>query len=352
MEFAGRMLRLSDIDEASSTFQQLLESEHQHSMASVRQIASAPVLDLAGDQEPTITSLYDDILRHWVAPLPPSTPIRVRQYREQLARRIAAEIMLAGHRIRHIELQEPTIEQQHGSSQESGHSLPILPLRSPIVEELSSQEWNSSPPPPTPSHSSVPPSSQPSLRSMTPLSITHFGDPLVRLSDHLQLKEHSLTPTIIPGSVNQLLRHWQLGADPRAYNWSANERTLRSESRDADTQASREKEQRKRERRERRQQRENEIMRSRSLSQTPIGVPTRSQSLSQPPTVVSRSSPGPTLGRMGSSSQVLSQAPSQASGLQAPIKLDSVVPQSQAEPGRFGGRLDKKKRKKGRVSGF
>jgi RNA polymerase I-specific transcription initiation factor RRN6 len=56
------------------------------------------------------------------------------------------------------------------------------------------------------------------------------------------------------------------------------------------------------------------------------------------------------LGGMGSSSQVPSQSQSQ---IKVPSHGSSfMMPQSQAERGKFGGKLDKKKKKKGRISGF
>ena len=78
----------------------------------------------------------------------------------------------------------------------------------------------------------------------------------------------------------------------------------------------------------------------------------RAKAASQP-VVFPRSSPGPVF---GSSSQVpaqsYNQVPVPGTGFRGPGGLDILAPMSQVEPGRFGGRPEKKKKKKGRVSGF
>jgi RNA polymerase I-specific transcription initiation factor RRN6 len=161
-----------------------------------------------------------------------------------------------------------------------------------------------------------------------------------------------MTPTIIPPNVSKLLSHWQPGIDPSTYDWEATERVLQTETPDETSQELREKERKKKERREKRQRREDELLRAKSQ--------TSSQSIFAQP-AFPRSSPGPMFGGMASSSQapipMSSQQPSQSQS-QGGVSggfggVYSVVPQSQVEPGRFGGRPDKKKKKgKSRVSGF
>jgi RNA polymerase I-specific transcription initiation factor RRN6 len=152
-----------------------------------------------------------------------------------------------------------------------------------------------------------------------------------------------LTPTTLVPNVTQLLGHWQPDADPHTYDWSAIERALQPEALDEESRQQREKERKKKERREKRQQRENELMRAKAISQ---------------PALFPRSSPGPMLSGMDSSSQVPTQMSSQVqvpvldTGFKGQSGRDILGPQSQIEPGKFGGRLDKKKKKKGRVSGF
>jgi RNA polymerase I-specific transcription initiation factor RRN6 len=165
------------------------------------------------------------------------------------------------------------------------------------------------------------------------------SDPLTRLSKRLRNKDPSKDLGVIPPTISQHLTHWQFGKHPSTYDWLAAEQALQAEE-DLDEQSQQqlEKERRKKERREKRQQRENELMRAKVESQ---------------PAVFPRSSPGPTFSGMASSSQVLSQA---YGGVPFPKSAfgggSLMVPQSQLEPGKFGGRPDKKKKKKGRISGF
>jgi RNA polymerase I-specific transcription initiation factor RRN6 len=77
----------------------------------------------------------------------------------------------------------------------------------------------------------------------------------------------------------------------------------------------------------------------------------RAKAISQP-TTFPRSSPGPMLGGMGSSSQAPSQSRSQSQSQVPSYGSNLIIPQSQVERGKFGGKLDKKKKKKGRISGF
>lgn len=138
----------------------------------------------------------------------------------------------------------------------------------------------------------------------------------------------------IRANASQVLKHWEVGNHPLRYDWAATERALQPEDMDEESQKQREKERKRKERREKRQQREDELARAKAASQA---------------AVFSRSSPGPMFGGMGSSSQIVPQSHSQS---QVPTLNRGFVPQSQVEPGKFGGRLDKKKKKKTRVSGF
>ncbi|KAH7398253.1 RNA polymerase I-specific transcription initiation factor RRN6-like protein [Pyrenochaeta sp. MPI-SDFR-AT-0127] len=341
MEFAGLQIDVSDVDEASSRMQELFLSKDRHGVAEVYSIASGHVLDLVEDEEPSITNLYDSILQNWIAPLPPNVPIRLRQYKERLARRISAEVMLSSSRIWYHGSHEPLPEWHRVSIQKGHVSLPVLPSKPIDGVLVTTSQWPSSQQLPTTSQSSVPSSPQAPSPPPPTAASTAIADPMARLARYLQIKDSSLTPAIIPPSVNQLLAHWKPGTDPLAYEWDATERALRPEILDEGTQEQQERERKRKERRQKRQQREDELMRAKTTSQ---------------PVVFPKSSPGPMLGGIGNSSQISSQArgpmADQETGFRGPGGLDILVPMSQVEPGRFGGRPDKKKKKKGRVSGF
>ncbi|KAI4646806.1 hypothetical protein J4E93_005030 [Alternaria ventricosa] len=338
MEFTRTQFHVADIDEASSNFQELFSSPNGQDTVDVQRIAAMRVLGLTDDSDLTISDAYDSILQTWVAPMPPDTPIRVRQRQELLARRIATELMFSSTCIRDDRIQVPAVDIQRGQSQDSAVALPILPARPKEATFNFTSRYPASQPLPTPPYSSIPPSSLPpssvygsslpEIPSVEPAS----SDPLSRLSKYLQT---SKDPVIIPPNVSQSLAHWESGKDPQMYNWVSMERTLRAEELDEESQQQREKERKKKERREKRQQRENELMRAKTASQL---------------NAYPRSSPGPMLGGMGSSSQVPSQSQSQS---HVPFQTGGfMMPQSQVERGKFGGKLDKKKKKKGRISGF
>lgn len=323
-----------DVDEASAGVQQLFTSK---STNVLRPIASQQVLRLPEIQQSSITNLYDSILQDWVALLPAEIYVPVRQAKERLARRVAAEVTLASAQLQTRE------EEQPATSSSDPVSLPVL--SSKPMDSLPSSL-------PTPPQSSVPPSSPLFPEAARPRT----SDPLSRLRKHLTINDDSaLTPTVLPPSVTELLSHWQPGTDPSTYNWEATERAIRPDAPDEESQELRERERKKKERRDKRQRRQDELLRAKTQTST-------QPMFSQP--VFPRSSPGPMLGGMAASSQVpvptSSQMPNQVLSLGGGFGgfggfggANSMMPQSQVEPGRFGGRPDKKKKKgKSRVSGF
>jgi RNA polymerase I-specific transcription initiation factor RRN6 len=342
MEISTTNVNVADVDDASSRLNQLVIPSIQRVDIELRRIAAPSVLHLLNDEEPSISSLYDDILHSWIAPLPPEVPVRIRQHKERVARRIAAEVMLASFRVRQV---NDAPDLRPAPSHDDGILLPTLQEE---PELGSASQWSSqsqmtaafSMP------SSQPPSSPPVSGFFSARTV---ADPLTRLRGHLHISDDA--PTNISPSVTQLLAHWQLGADPHVYDWDATERAVRPDVVDDISQEQREKERKRKERREKRQKREDELMRAKTVIQPSL----------------SRSSPGPMFGDMPSSSQVPSQLPSQMSsqmphlghvsggsgGFGSPGGFGSMMPQSQVESGGFGGRPDKKKKKgKGRISGF
>ncbi|KAJ8118732.1 hypothetical protein OPT61_g340 [Boeremia exigua] len=333
MEFL-ESVDVADVDEDSERLEQVFADENPQNTYSLRPIATPNVLRLPSTQQTSIADLYDIILRDWIAPLPADISVPVRQAKERLARRVAAEVTLAGASLR------PRVEEQPGIAPGQPMSLPILPPKSASLLPSSSL--------PTPPQSSVPPSSPLLTEYVRPLA----GDPLSRLRKHLTIDDESSSlPMVLAPSVSELLSHWQPGTDPSTYDWEATERTLRPEMLDDESQESREKERKKKERRDKRQRREDELMRAKTQ--------TSSQPMFLPP-AGPRSSPGPSFGGMAASSQVpmpMSQMSSQVHGVGGGFGGfgggHGMMPQSQAEPGKFGGRPEKKKKKgKSRVSGF
>jgi hypothetical protein len=99
---------VSDVDEASASLQELRLLATEDGTHEARCIADAYLLYLDETAHPTMSGLYDSILQSWIAPLPRDVPHRIRQHKERLARRVAAEVMLASTRILHREPQPST----------------------------------------------------------------------------------------------------------------------------------------------------------------------------------------------------------------------------------------------------
>jgi RNA polymerase I-specific transcription initiation factor RRN6 len=363
MGFAGHKINVLDIDESSSRLYDLCTHEPHTKPVELRYIASPQALHILtsnhDEHDLTMSFLYDTFLQYWIAPLPVNFPARVRQSKEKLARRIAAEVLLASMRIRHAEPYTSTEQMggsQVGMSWESGPALPTLPsVREESgpddIEIASSQPWwpSSQLLPAVPSSSSLPTLASPSTLS-TPnhsSALPTFSssisqrpsNPITRLSQHLQINN---PPPDIRQGVGKVLAHWTPGSDPSTYDWEATTQSLDQEE-DEESQQQREKAKRKQERLKKRQRREEAIARGRGgmESQPPYAL----DQLSVPQ--FPRSSPGPGIGGMGEFDVAKMGGSSQSHSQGMPFI------QSQVEPGRHGGRPVKKKKKlKVRVSGF
>ncbi|KAF2188381.1 hypothetical protein K469DRAFT_627997 [Zopfia rhizophila CBS 207.26] len=347
LDLAPSQIRITDIDEVSSQLVELFNNtrtdfEDSPSLE-LRRIASEQVLRLIGsnNSEPAIAFLYDIILQNFIAPLPYNIPSCIRQAKERLTRRIAVEVMLASSQIRSVEQHQPTqapMQSQAGPSQDRGIALPILPSRKgkEREHEMSSDPGlDTSSPPPSYKQPirTAPPTTEPtpSLASgtsyTTPYSTTEF--PAKILSQHLQITHPKGT---IRPSVKQVLLHWERSTDPWNYDWDTVTRTVQEElgSRDGMSAERRAKLQRKAERHLKRQRRETELMQKRNVESQPVV----------------RSSPGPVEEGIG-----LGSSQSQVQGLGS-SQVQMVA--SQTVPGRFGGRLDRKgkKKEKSRMSGW
>lgn len=350
MDSINSAISVADIDEASASIDELFASGDLQYFHVLQRIAPQHILHLPENRELSVVALYDTLLRDWIAPLPVDIPIRLRQAKERLARRVAMEVTLASTRLAH---KKDELLLQPGSEQENSTILPILPSKLGDGTYVDSDASTVPSALLTPPQSSVPPSSQPpSSPSVLGHLQPHRRDPLLRLRKYLSIDDNPMMPTVISPTVNELLSHWKPGVDPSTYDWEATKQVLRPDVPDEVSQELREKERRKKEKRDRRQRREDEIMRAKSqTSSQPVYV--------QP--AFPRSSPGPTVGGIAASSQVQfsetdqmpSQSQSQGIGVGGFMGGHSMVPQSQIEPGRFGGRPDRKKKKgKSRVSGF
>lgn len=328
-------INVSDVDDMSTELQELYLSRSASHPSGAQWLASASLLGLTNGEDSSISNLYDNILQHWVAPLPAHIPTRVRQQKERLSRRLAAEIILASFCLKIRDLNGQDTNRQVVPAEGDNLSLPVLPSR-PI--DLSQTQISGA----TSSQSSFP-SSLPTIHSSPPPEPSRIAlpptasDPLTRLKMHLQVRETSATPIKLLSAVDQILTHWELGVDPQKYDFSASNT---AQQRAEDEQMNQEQQIKDHKKALRRAERKKQREASRSQVQ-----------FTSQPAIFPRSSPGPAFpsSQVQPQVQVQSQTQPRFSG---PGGTDLLAPMSQIEPGRFGGRPDKKKKKKSRISGF
>jgi RNA polymerase I-specific transcription initiation factor RRN6 len=315
LEYAEAIVTVEDIDDASTKLQGLSSTDAYVSSLEPRRIASDLVLGFGGEapQEPSSLSyVYDLVLQNWLASLPENIPARVRQSKERMVRRLATRLLLASTRIRHSN------DGKNLPATQSDPSQHLAVSHSPPPHYSSQSDRHS--------QSSLP--SDPISLDAPPISKASLSNPLARLSKHLHMT--NITPPEVPPSIDQVLSHWQLEADPTTYDWEATERAFEEELEleQEGVPKKRERARRKKERQAKRQKRENQLF---------TGRVETGKVESQPQLL--RSSPGPAPPAI--SSQVL-----------APNESQPFVVQSQVEPGKHGGRPIKKKKVKSRMSGF
>ncbi|KAF2277351.1 uncharacterized protein EI97DRAFT_457376 [Westerdykella ornata] len=318
-ELPDSNLVVSDVDNASSLLEALVSPVAPRPL---QQIARTETLHLGTPDSvsPTLSQIYDGLLEHWIASLPPTVPSSMRRSKEEIARRVAAEIMLASFR--------------------GSHSGSV----GAETTALMADEYNqSSLPVPLGTASSQLTASQPDV---VPHS-RDIADPVSRLSHRLKFTKASPTSS---SSIKQVLMHWQPGKHPGTYDWTATTQAVNEEFDigedgeevdDDEGQKTRDRRRRKAERRLKREDGLSDVGHRQVESQPVLGRDVFGVN----------SSPPPAMGwGMSSQTQNGSQSQSQNQGL----SISGGFVQSQVEPGRHGGRplLKKKKKGKNRVSGF
>ncbi|KAM0697020.1 hypothetical protein Q7P36_003091 [Cladosporium allicinum] len=357
-------LNMSDMDHVSAEIQRLTTMEHSQLPSTPDEtddvdhntrVVLRPVecISLLG-QQPTqqsgsnIIPTYDAVVSHWITPLPPQVPGRVRLAKEQQARRIAAELALASHVLRVEEIEQPTESQDDtrtAGSQKQSWDLPMhigsSQMNNPYASQLQSQSQSL----PTPSPTGTP--SVTTASSRTSISSAEIS--------HLK-KFTTFTkppPSTLPRSLTKILNHWTLGSDPEAYDWVATSRTISQQTREEEadsqlTEKQRARAHRKAERHIRRQRKEAQASQVQMLASSQM-----------PELVVSASQPqavgGGVRGDIGGGSKSFASAgrqgappPSGFGGMMGSSQSMGPAAASQAVAGRFGGRPPvKKKRKQG-----
>ncbi|KAL1306747.1 hypothetical protein AAFC00_005412 [Neodothiora populina] len=338
---------VDDLDEAYSRFNRILagtedtghdsnlEMSDPNSLENMRTepkvLADASVLGLPVDSESRVDLMdtYYSMIHQWLTSLSTRVPGRVRLAKEQLARRIAAEVCLAAYGLKKIAHEPVTDDTDFFPEMSSRHSYPT------------DGSFDSQRSLPTPS-----PTATPSLTTATSLSShpsTLACPEFQRLQQYAWFDPEKTAPAPLPKGLAKKLAHWSLGEKPDNYDWLAvqKQQEKRAEEEDEDlTPKERARLKKRAEKHLRKQRRESQKARTMNLGS------------SQAPEIFSASQPAmalPTVRQFGAASQGAALLSSQVTQTQTQAPQ---FPASQIEPGRFGGRATPARKKRKRNVGF
>ena len=276
-----------------------------------------------------LSTVYDSLVKTWIAPLSRRTPGRARVTLEKLLRILAAQLCLATYYVRVDKRADSNKEATRERIADSELQF-VLPVRrrvsvtnlrkgkepterssSPIASSQISQGVGSLTS--SPFRALPTPELTPSLHSKNSKSFfTASEDPAsLRLKAYASLAHQPALPI----KMSDLLNNWQVGADPTNYDWEAAQQAFNDED-ESENEA-------------RATQRQRAERRRKRLRQETMGASSQPQ-----PKRLGASQPHVAQGMQGSSQPT-----------------ESVGFASQIEPGPFGGRPAKLKKKK-RTSGF
>ncbi|KAK4560534.1 hypothetical protein LTR86_005731 [Recurvomyces mirabilis] len=327
-DLAPTELVLPDMEEAQSRIEALLSLTAKTSQSPPEDAIEAStavrvtVANITSERIGSISDVHAAIVRDWITPLPPSVTGRVRLAKEQLARRMAVDVVLAA---RVLRTPLYTLESR-SIAQPTQESFDIPVRAGPPTDAV----WQSSQAASQPSVLPTPsPSATPSLMTASSHPSSFAAIEISRLIKYTTISRPPTTG--LPRSLNNILSHWKIGADPADYDWrSTSKRLARDEDEQIDEQMT-EKErlrlQRRAERHIKRQRREAAASQAQQFAS------------SQAPEIFSASQPQQ-VQRKVESQQTGAASSSQSAGF-------GGMPASQVVPGRFGGRPPKKKRKQG-----
>lgn len=317
-----------DIDQAAAEFKDMVlsKTEHGEELEDIDQMLRLArigysTLGFGPGSDMDLMAVYDNIVAHWLTPLSQTVPGRVRLVKEQLARRIAAGICLASHVLRQTPVKPYEETMQETQATEEAYSFPQSSL-------------------PTPS-----PTATPSLTTVTSLSShpsTLASPEFARLQRYTTFSPDKPTPAPLPKGLSNTLAHWGLGSDPEQYDWLAvqREQEKRAEEEDDDlTPKERARLKRRAEKLLAKQRRESKKAVDMNLANSQVpGI----VSASQPAFMTPSRSEAPNVPHSA-------RAASQGTQLLASSQAAPNMFTSQIQPGKFGGKPAKKKR---RVVGF
>lgn len=313
-------------------------------------------LDSVDSDNLSLLQIYENLVRRWITPLTPSVPGRVRVTIERWSRQIATQLYLASYSLH----PDPGPSQDGGApngnlpTEDEPFTLPVRRKSSFTNHTKPHKEIKTAP-----SRSSSPPASSqlsrdtgftlstarrsslgytlptpdptPSLYSASSISSSH-PDPEDPASQRLRSLASLAPQPHLPSSMQNILSHWSLGADPEAYDWEAQQAALETEEGAEETEAQARK--RRRVGKMLKGKKENTTIPPSSQRTIPAFA---SSQLTPPPIVLSASQP-----------QVAAARESQTSALEGG---DSTVPTTQEERGPFAGRRGGKRMMNGGIRG-
>jgi len=363
LEVSAGEITMSDLDSASAQITRLIEmvplprsqlpgemDDNDYSTRIfLRPIEGIPLtgLPLTDHDAGSIAPLYDTIISHWITPLHSKVPGRIRLAKEQLARRLTAELTLAGHVFCVEDIEEQPESQQDAKPTQESQSwdLPMHLASSqaynPYASQLQSQSQSVLP---TPS-----PTGTPSVTTASSRATTFSSAEVSNLMKFTTFTKS--TPSALPRNLTKLLAHWTPGTDPEAYDWITTSRSISQRTREEEadsqlTEKQRARAHRKAERYIRRQRKEAEASQMQMMASSQM--PELVVSASQPLPHQSTRKPAAAASAFSQPQGKSGPAPPAFGGVLNSSQHMGPGAASQAVPGRFGGRPPvKKKRKQG-----
>jgi hypothetical protein len=204
-DLSSPLLLVVDVEASSATIASLAESSSTN-----RQLSSI-LYRLPGRlQSKSALELYQSLLSHWLNPLPPEVPDRVRVNKERLARNIAADLALASlaTRLSIRELETHAVQERiYPDPAPSGAMMSASTLELDLNDTTTHSQPASSLPPAVKEHPAC-----------------------VRLRAYTTVSSNAAT-TATPANAMDILAHLPSAtdADPSAYDWRGTEATITAE---------------------------------------------------------------------------------------------------------------------------
>lgn len=310
--------------EPPSTKKVLADVDDQFDARLKFKISAIPLPAVTGIHDDlNLSSTYEQLVAKWISPLSPQIPGWVRLAKVDIARRVAADLVLSGQAMRVHDISEEETQDEQVATQPATESwdLPVRPSdhSSPMKAKHASQASAL----PTPS-----PTGTPSVTTTSAHSTSLAAPELHRLGRFTSFSKPA--PAVLPRGLRNVLSHWEIGEDLQDYEWMSRSKRLAMKDEEADEEMNERDRLRSLRRAERHLRRQRKEVAASQAQQLATSQVTEIFTGSQPPAMKSETQPGALAG----SSQT--QGPSQK------------VVASQVVPGRFGGRPPaKKKRKQG-----